>query len=332
MRRIACGLLVAVLGLPIAVAALFAGPGGAPSGAASGHATGEIPADLLVLYRAAAVTCPGLPWSVLAAVGWVESRHAGGRADPHSGAVNPPILGPPLDGRSGRAAIPDPSQSDGWARALGPMQFLPATWARWSVLAPDRPPETTPDPNNAWDAIYTAARFLCGGSEGFGDVSAALRRYNPSSAYAAAVLEKAAQYGDGGRGAPGGEMGSGSLAVAISAAMTQLGVPYRWGAVAPGEGFDCSGLVQWAYAQAGVQLPRTTAGQVLAGIPVEELGNLIPGDLVFTTSVRQGQHVVAGHVAIYAGGGQVIVAPRTGEVVRIRPLGERIDAVRRVSG
>lgn len=333
MNRIVGGFVAMLLCGPVGLAAVFTGPGAAAPETPSGQAIAEIPADLLAVYRAAAITCPGLPWTVLAAIGWVESHHAGGHADPLSGAVDPPIIGPPLDGTNGTATIPDPSQPDGWAHAVGAMQFLPTTWTAWAVLAPDRPtPEAAPDPQNAWDAIYTAARYLCGGLERLDDVDAALRRYNHSDAFVDHVLARATAYG---LGSPSSSFVEdavpGSVGVVIAAAMSQLGVPYRWGAQAPGVAFDCSGLVQWAFAQAGVALPRTTAGQVLSGVSVQ-FGDLRPGDLVFTTSVREGQRVIAGHVAIYVGGGQVVVAPRTGDVIKSAALEGSLDAARRVIG
>lgn len=321
------------LGTPIALAAVVSGPT-ATASAPSSAAVAEIPADLLPVYVAAATTCPGMPWQVLAGIGFVESHHAGGHADPTTGDVSPPIVGPAIDGRPGFAAIPDPSSPDGWAHAAGPMQFLTTTFAAWAVLAPDRPPGATPDPNNAWDAIFTAARYLCSGADHLDDVRASILRYNRSDAYADQVLDKAYEYGLGGpsgSGVPLGGAGTGDAAVA--AALTQLGVPYVWGGATPGVGFDCSGLVQWAYAQAGVPLPRTTFGQIDVGVPVS-IDHLRPGDLVFSRSVRSGRQVVdMGHVAIYAGAGQVIVAPHTGDVVSIRPLAsDRVQAVRRVAG
>ncbi|MEX0664717.1 MAG: peptidoglycan DD-metalloendopeptidase family protein [Acidimicrobiia bacterium] len=156
-------------------------------------AVDEIPSSLLPIYRAAAATCPGLDWPVLAAVGWVESHHGQGRADPLTGQVRPPILGPPLDGRDGRARILDPTQPDGFARALGPMQFLSTTWASWGRSAPGR--VGPPDVHNAWDAIYGAAAYLCGAAGRITDVHAALLRYNHSERYVAQVLAKAATYG-----------------------------------------------------------------------------------------------------------------------------------------
>ncbi len=101
--------------------------------------------------------------------------------------------------------------------------------------------------------------------------------------------------------------GSGNGAAAVAAARSQLGVTYVWGGESPGRGFDCSGLTQWSWAQAGVSIPRTTYGQKNAGVTVS-LSQAQPGDLVFYSGY--------GHVAMYIGGGQVIHAPHTGDVVR----------------
>ncbi|MBI2169348.1 MAG: C40 family peptidase [Actinobacteria bacterium] len=315
---------------PVALAALLSGPTAGADGAPSARARQEIPADLLPVYRSAALTCPGLPWQVLAGIEWVESGHGRGRVDPETGDVRPPIVGPPIDGRPGFARIPDPTQPDGWAHALGPMQFLSSTWSRWATLAPDRPPGTEPDVHNAWDAIYTAARMLCGGRPEVTDLRAALFSYNRSETYVEEVLAKAEEYGLGASPAEEALL-PGSGEAVVLAAMTQLGVPYVWGGASPSVGFDCSGLVQWAYAQIGVALPRTTAEQVLVGVPVD-VDDLRPGDLVFSLSVRAGgQRVDRGHVAIYAGGGQVLVAPRTGDDVMVRPLvASAMQAARRI--
>ncbi|MGH9152967.1 MAG: NlpC/P60 family protein [Acidimicrobiales bacterium] len=314
---------------PVALATVITGPTDVAA-APSAVAEAEIPADLLPVYMAAADTCRGLPWQVLAAVGWVESRHAGGRADPATGAVAPPIIGPAIDGSGGFRAIPDASQPDGWAHALGPMQFLSTTWTGWATLAPDRPPGASPDVNNAWDAIFAATRYLCGGRDQLDDVRAALRRYNRSDAYVDEVMTKAEAYGLDSGSPVTAPLVTGSADAVIAAAMTQLGVPYVWGAETPAVGFDCSGLVQWAYAQAGITVPRTTQQQVLAGVPVP-LEDVRPGDLVFSRSVRGGRVVELGHIAIYVGGGKVIVAPRTGTVVRLQPISPTaVQAVRRV--
>lgn len=103
-------------------------------------------------------------------------------------------------------------------------------------------------------------------------------------------------------------------AAALAAASGEIGVPYVWGGSSPASGFDCSGLVQWAYAQAGVTLPRTAAEQQTVGALVPSLADAQPGDLVFYGNP-------AYHVAIYAGNGMVVQAPMTGENVELAPVG-----------
>ncbi|MFF8904180.1 C40 family peptidase [Streptomyces olivaceoviridis] len=104
----------------------------------------------------------------------------------------------------------------------------------------------------------------------------------------------------------------GRAAAALAAARSALGRPYVWGANGP-SGFDCSGLTQWAYAHAGVHLPRTSQEQRFAGRRVP-LSQARPGDLVVYRSD-------ASHVAMYAGNGQVIHAPYPGAPVRYDPVG-----------
>ncbi|MGA5441380.1 NlpC/P60 family protein [Streptomyces griseoincarnatus] len=111
---------------------------------------------------------------------------------------------------------------------------------------------------------------------------------------------------------PGGAPASGRAAAAVAAARSALGKPYVWGANGP-SGFDCSGLTQWAYAQAGVALPRTSQAQRYAGRQVP-LSEARPGDLVLYRSD-------ASHVGMYMGNGQVIHAPYPGAPVRYDPVG-----------
>ena len=190
----AVGALVAFV---LAIAAVIAGPAlSAGNSAPSAKALEQIPPSLLNVYIIAAATCPGLPWQVLAAIGFIESGHGGGRLDPVTGAVQPPILGPALDG-NGVARIPDPTMSDGWAHALRPLQFLSTTWARAPRPPPGRPPGARPDVHNAWDAIYSAAAYLCGGTGQLTDLDAAVLRYNHSQKYLDDVMAKAIEYGLG---------------------------------------------------------------------------------------------------------------------------------------
>lgn len=109
---------------------------------------------------------------------------------------------------------------------------------------------------------------------------------------------------------------------ATLAALSQTLVPYRFGGAQPGVGFDCSGLTQWAWAQAGVTIPRTAAGQWHA-LPHVALTSLEPGDLLFYFNL-DGDHQVD-HVVMYLGSGPfgvrtVVAAPHTGSFVGPEPL------------
>lgn len=101
--------------------------------------------------------------------------------------------------------------------------------------------------------------------------------------------------------------------IAVRAALSRLGRPYVWGATGPDQ-FDCSGLVQWSYAQAGVHLDRTTYQQINDGIPVPRW-QIRPGDLVFPHP---------GHVQLAIGNNLVVEAPYSGASVRISRLGSHV--------
>ena len=157
-----------------------------------------IPATVLAAYRKAESTLgrtdPGcrLPWQLLAAIGKVESGQAGGgRVDAH-GTTLSPILGPVLDG-AGFANIPD---TDGGAydgdrrydRAVGPMQFIPSTWAHWGQ---DGNGDGRRDPNNIYDAALAAGHYLCAGPRDLSvkaDLDRAILSYNHSDTYLRTVL------------------------------------------------------------------------------------------------------------------------------------------------
>lgn len=101
----------------------------------------------------------------------------------------------------------------------------------------------------------------------------------------------------------------------IAAAESQLGVPYVWGGTTPGRGFDCSGLVQWAFREAGVAVPRVTHDQWWAGEHVD-YADIQRGDLIFWRSDPSAPDYIS-HVAIYLGDGRMLEAPRTGDVVKV---------------
>jgi cell wall-associated NlpC family hydrolase len=97
----------------------------------------------------------------------------------------------------------------------------------------------------------------------------------------------------------------------VGIAMQYLGVPYKWGGSSPSTGFDCSGFTMYVFAQVGVSLPHYTGAQWAMGVPVSR-EDLQPGDLVFFHGL--------GHMGIYIGGGSMIHAPQTGDVVKISPI------------
>ncbi len=105
-----------------------------------------------------------------------------------------------------------------------------------------------------------------------------------------------------------------AVASAIAAARTALGDPYQWGSSGPST-WDCSGLTQWAYSQAGITLPRTSREQWFSG-PHPALSDLLPGDLLFWATNPTDPGSIH-HVALYLGGGYMIEAPHTGAFVRI---------------
>lgn len=110
------------------------------------------------------------------------------------------------------------------------------------------------------------------------------------------------------------------ITTALTAAIGKLGRPYVWGAEGP-DSFDCSGLVQWAYAQAGIKVPRVTHQQFVSG-PQIPLAQAQPGDLLFWRHDPTNPGYVS-HVAIYWGDGKMLHAPRTGDVVKLVPVTTR---------
>lgn len=112
-------------------------------------------------------------------------------------------------------------------------------------------------------------------------------------------------------------------------ALGQIGRPYRYGGTTP-DGFDCSGLVQYVFAQHGLKLPRTTREQHAFGEDID-LDEAEPGDLLFYSFSRSGR---IDHVAVYLGDGQAVHAPSSGRQVIVAPVAQRwwmdryVDAVR----
>ncbi len=166
----------------------------------------RIPAMALAAYRKAeqtmAVAAPGcgVSWNLLAGIGRIESSHANGGNTDISGTAVRPIFGPVLDGSLPGNEVIVQGNSGGrpvYARAMGPMQFLPGTWSRF---ASDGDGDGKSDPQNVFDAALGAARYLCSGGldlRNQAQVLTAILRYNNSMAYAQNVLGWAAAYATG---------------------------------------------------------------------------------------------------------------------------------------
>lgn len=277
--------------LIVGVAALAGGAAAGVSGLLGGSGDGTdsqggsaIPTDYLLLYESAAATCPGLSWSALAAIGTIESNNGQSTAPGvHSGANS--------------------------AGAEGPMQFEPDTFASYAHPVP--PGGATPaSPYDPTDAIYAAARMLCAdGARNGRNLDGAIYDYNHADWYVTDVLTLAAKYAT--------TYPNGPAMLGVDAALTQLGVPYQWGGETPGKAFDCSGLVQWAYRQAGIALPRTAQEQYDAGPRLPPGTVLEPGDLIFYgTDARHVDHVGI----VIDTHGDMIDAPHTGTAVRDEPI------------
>ncbi|MFH8558866.1 NlpC/P60 family protein [Streptomyces celluloflavus] len=259
---------------------------------AAGGQVGDIPSKMLALYRQAApAACQGLDWTVLAAIGKVETDHA-----------RHPTM------RS-------------YAGAVGPMQFLPSTFKGYAYPVPPGGADP-PTPWDATDAVYAAARMLCanGAKSGTGKgVYKAIYSYNHADWYVRKVLAQAKTYA---AAQPSGADSNADVASSaiVKAAYTQLGVPYVWGGGTingkSGGGFDCSGLTSYAVYQGTghkVVLPRTSQEQRHVGtsVPRDEMR---PGDLIVFNKHNWG------HVGIYAGGNRMIDAPKPGKSVEVISL------------
>jgi cell wall-associated NlpC family hydrolase len=188
------------------------------------------------------------------------------------------------------------------------MQFEPATFGAYATVGPDGARPASPyDPV---DAVYTAASMLCANGAGSAQsLYASVLDYNHSAAYVDTVLTLSLAIGED-------PATSGTVVAALTFAAQHLGTPYRWGGTGNG-GFDCSGLAQAAYRQAGITLPRVAQDQFDAGPPVPGSATVQPGDLLFFGSGPTG----VDHVGIYVGAGEMIDAPHTGALVRFDDAG-----------
>ncbi|WP_371258689.1 NlpC/P60 family protein [Streptomyces sp. CC53] len=295
----------------VVVAALVQAAGDDPVGAALGL---SVPAAYRDLIEDAGNTCPEISPNLLAALLTQES------------GFNPKAKSP--------------------AGAQGIAQFMPSTWESHGIDANGDGARDVWDPE---DAIPSSAKYLCTIAEDVKDVpgdkrnnmlaaynagSGAVRKYGgippykETQNYVKTISALADQ--------PPGSTNTATTtqaATAVNAARSMLGTPYSWGggnANGPSKGiccspngssgttitgFDCSGLTLYAYAKAGIPLPRTAAQQYAASEPVKP-GQQRPGDLVFYGTSAANIH----HVGIYVGNGWILDAPRPGTEVRYSPM------------
>jgi hypothetical protein len=230
------------------------------------------PAYLIPIYMAAGRRYD-VPWSVLAAINQVETDF-------------------------GRDLSISSAGAEGW------MQFMPDTWSEWAV---DADHDGHANPYSPIDAIFTAARYLQA-SGASSDLPGAIFAYNHADWYVSEVLLRARTIEDAADMA-GVHKGLKS-ARGLVAAMTQIGTPYEWGGESAHVGFDCSGLVQWAFAKVGIELPRTAQEQYEATRRIDP-EQARPGDLVFFG----GSTADITHVGIVIGPGWMLDATHTGAYV-----------------
>jgi len=274
-----------VAGVPAQEAAACAGS----TQPVASKAAAAIPAGYLADYEKAGAQY-GIPWTVLAAIGTVES---------------------------GNGADDGPSS----AGALGPMQFEPSTWQLYgdggniqdpadAIPAAARLLAASGAPGNLQQAIFAynhsesyvqlvlswAARYAAGGAEAV-------------TAAGSPLCEQAAL----------GPLPAGTAGKVIAYAEAQLGKPYQYGATGP-DAFDCSGLAMMAYRAAGLVIPRTAATQWAYGqkIPASQVQ---PGDLVFFSGA-DGTPAAPGHVGIVIGSGEMIEAYAASYPIRVATFGK----------
>src|SRR6266498_5697288 len=258
--------MLLLLGLLLGGLAMRIIGGGPPSQSAMR----DIPPDYLPLYQAAADTCPGLPWPVLAAIGSIESNH-------------------------GRSTAQGVTAGANFAGAAGPMQFgiggkAGNTWGGLPVhqVPPQVGYGTDGDGDgiaNVYqpaDAIPAAAKYLCAnGALRGADIPRAIFAYNHADWYVTKVLAIASSYAAG----PGVALPAGpAVEKAVAFAFSQLGRPYKWGAA--GEGFyDCSGLARRACLGSHAPPARTARAQWNAGSRLLTADGLQAADLAFLANV-----------------------------------------------
>ena len=294
------------------------GTAGQPSGSAKAK---SIPANYLLWYKKVGQQY-GVPWTILAGIGTVESDNGQSTLPGvHSGQNGFGAAGPMQIGIGG-------ASGNTW----GGLPVHPASQVV-SGVATDEDGGPNADVYNPADAIAGAAKYLTE----FGvqtNPSAAIFAYNHLQSYVQSVLMYAGQYAGGNFSVASAVMPSGSsvagcattggvpavqaptqaVATAITFAEQQLGKPYLWGGTGP-DAFDCSGLVMMAYRTAGINIERTSEVQWATEqrVPASQVQ---PGDLVFFAG-SDGTTTSPGHVGLVIGNGKMIEAYATGFPIRV---------------
>ncbi len=262
--------------------------------AAASTAAASIPASYLADYEKAGAEY-GIPWTVLAGIGTVESDNGQSTAPGvHAGTNLNGAAGPMQFGTGGAAG-------DTWGGA--PVHPASEHTGGYGI---DGDGDGIADVYDPGDAIPSAAWFLQAHGAAT-DLQAALFDWNHSAAYVSDVLSWAARYAAGGAQAisaatgpqcqlaAAGPLPAGTAGKVIAYAEAQLGKPYQWGATGP-DAYDCSGLAMMTYRAAGITIPRTSQAQWAYGqqIPASQVR---PGDLVFFAG-SDGTPTSPGHVGI----------------------------------
>ena len=306
-------LIGAVAGISGQQAAACQAPAAASSAAAS------IPASYLADYQKAGARY-GIPWTVLAGIGTVESDNGQSTAPGVHSGTNPFGAAGPMQFGVGGAA------GDTWGGA--PVHPASEHTGGYGI---DGDGDGIADVYDPGDAIPSAAWFLqAHGAPA--DLQAALFAFNHSAAYVSDVLSWAARYAAGGAQAvsaasspqcqlaAAGPLPAGTAGKVIAYAEAQLGKPYQWGATGP-DAFDCSGLAMMAYRAAGISIPRTSQEQwpVRNADPASQPRSQATW---CSSPAATGRRRHPGHVGIVIGDGKMIEAYATGYPVRIATYGQ----------
>lgn len=196
-----------------------------------------------------------------------------------------------------------------------------------SLLADALQQQARPTPKlaNGQPAAWTPPQGALGvGSLAIDALNDSKNAATTATSTSAAVGSATASTAAANRATVGETVNSGSAGEAVvNAAAKHLGVPYLWGGTDAEHGFDCSGLIQDAYRQIGVEMPKWSRHQATMGVEVASLDEALPGDvLAFGDPVN--------HVGLYVGDGKMLHAPKTGDVVRVGPIEREIVTIRRI--